>query len=87
MYELTYNLITGKVSGIKRLSDNTHIPICEGNSDYWKFIKWNSEQEVPLDLNSTIEPVRNTIGEYEALMAIRGKQFMERIAEELNIKL
>ena len=56
-YELFYESMTGNVSGIKRLSDNSFIPLCEGNSDYQTFLAWNSEQEMPLDLNSTIESV------------------------------
>lgn len=55
MYKLIYGVITGKVSGIKRLADNAQIPICEGNKDYQDFLKWNSKQATPLDLNSTIE--------------------------------
>ena len=53
MYILDYAY--GKVSCIRRLSDNAGIPISEGNTDYQDFLKWNSEQEVPLDLKSTIE--------------------------------
>lgn len=52
MYELKYNKIDGKVSSIKRLSDKASIPISEGNKDYQEFLKWNSEQETPLNTDS-----------------------------------
>jgi hypothetical protein len=58
MYELIYNLGTGVVNGLKRLSDNASIPICEDNSDYQDFLAWNKEQKEPLDLKSTIEPIK-----------------------------
>lgn len=54
MYQLNYDM-TGKVSGVKRLSDSASIPFCDGNIDYQDFLKWNKEQPIPLDLNSTIE--------------------------------
>jgi hypothetical protein len=54
MYKLNYSIFDGKVSTIGRLSDNACIPLCEGNTDYQAFLKWNSEQEKPLDLKSTI---------------------------------
>jgi len=48
------------------------IPLCEVNSDYQEFLKWNSEQEVPLDLKSTIpvippEKPRDYLAEIDAL--------------------
>jgi LEA14-like dessication related protein len=52
MYQLNYDNMTGKVSGIKRTLDSASIPICEGNSDYQAFLEWNAKQVVPLDLNS-----------------------------------
>jgi hypothetical protein len=59
MYEIIYSNL-GKVNSIKRLSDSTFIPLCEGNTDYQDFLKWNKAQKVPLDLNSTIEVVKPT---------------------------
>lgn len=56
MYELFYSPMNGKVSGIRRLGDNASIPLDERNADFHDFLKWNLEQEIPLDLNSTIEP-------------------------------
>lgn len=58
MYKLLYNLQTGQLSCIVRLSDNACIPLCKDNIDYQEFLKWNKAQETPLDLNSTIEPVK-----------------------------
>jgi len=58
MYVLNYDTMTGKVLNVKRLSDNAYIPLDERNMDYQDFLKWNSKQTTPLDLNSTIEPVK-----------------------------
>jgi hypothetical protein len=55
MYKLRYGL-DGKVAGIGTATD--FIPLCEGNSDFQDFLKWNSAQKTPLDLNSTIEVVK-----------------------------
>jgi hypothetical protein len=54
MYTLNYDTITGKVCSIQK--GNMSIPICEENMDFQDFLKWNAEQAVPLDLNSTITP-------------------------------
>ena len=51
MYQLIYSQDDGKVSGIKR-SDRASIPLDKGNIDYQEFLKWNTEQAIPLDLNS-----------------------------------
>jgi hypothetical protein len=48
--------MTGKVVGVKRVEDSASIPICVDNTDYKNFLKWNGEQEVPLDLDSVIVP-------------------------------
>ena len=63
MYKLNYDSLTGKVSCIIK-SDKSSIPLCEGNIDYQDFLKWNAEQEIPLNLESTIpvitpEPARD----------------------------
>jgi hypothetical protein len=58
MYKLFYDQITGKVASIIRLSDNASIPLDERNMDFQAFLKWNSAQAVPLDLKSTIEPIK-----------------------------
>ena len=55
MYTLSYDKTTGKVVSI--IKANSAIPICEDNTDFQDFLKWNAEQETPLDLDSTIEPV------------------------------
>ena len=71
-YKLIYDTKTGKLNSINRLSDNASIPICEGNTDYQEFLKWNKAQKIPLDLNSTIEvvkpePVRDLAKEIDVL--------------------
>lgn len=38
MYALNYEVMTGIVFGIKRLSDMAFIPLCEGNTDYQEFL-------------------------------------------------
>ena len=57
-YSLTYSAFTGRVDSIRRLKDNACIPLCEDNTDYQEFLEWNKEQKEPLDLKSTIEPVK-----------------------------
>ena len=57
-YKPSYNALTGKLVCIIRLKDKVLIPICEDNADYREFLLWNSQQQTPLDLNSTIEPVK-----------------------------
>lgn len=56
-YELFFDRQTGKVIYIIG-KDNRCIPICEGNTDYQEFLKWNAQQPTPLDLNSTIKSVK-----------------------------
>ena len=55
MYALNYSPQTGKASSIKRVSDGACIPLAPDNTDFQKFLIWNAEQKVPLDLKSTIE--------------------------------
>jgi len=57
MYTLIYSS-DGKVGSIQK--GNMSIPICEENMDYHDFLLWNSKQEIPLDLDSTIEPIKST---------------------------
>jgi len=54
-YTIVYNYLDGKPIAIDCPEKRISFPICEANSDYQDFLKWNSEQEVPLDLKSTIE--------------------------------
>uniref|UniRef100_A0A6M3JNR5 Uncharacterized protein n=1 Tax=viral metagenome TaxID=1070528 RepID=A0A6M3JNR5_9ZZZZ len=73
-YELAYNLQTGKPFAVVRLGDGASIPLCEGNSDYQAFLKWNAEQKTPLDLKSTIPvvppvPARDLAAEVTKLQA------------------
>ena len=43
--------IDNVVSSIKRLSDNTFIPLDEANSDYQEYLEWLAEgnQPIPAD--------------------------------------
>jgi hypothetical protein len=58
MYKLHFNILTRKVDCVIRLSDSANISSNEENMDYQDFLKWNNAQPKPLDLNSTIEPVK-----------------------------
>ena len=63
MYKLIYDMM-GKPNTIQY--GDKSIPLCPDNTDYQEFLTWNSEQAIPLDLNSTIEistpqPPRSTI--------------------------
>jgi hypothetical protein len=58
-YTLNYSERTGKVSSIQK--DNMSIPLCEANTDYQDFLKWNKEQTVPLDLNSVYVPTKEEV--------------------------
>jgi hypothetical protein len=42
MYKLTQE------KWVLRLSDNTLIPFCEGNTDYAEYLKWLAEGNTPL---------------------------------------
>ena len=74
MYELNYGS-DGKVISISKLNTDGSVSsfyLDEANTDYQDFLKWNSEQEVPLDLKSTIEvpkpePARDLAAEITAL--------------------
>lgn len=73
MYKLGYNPTTGKVCAIQ--NGNASIPLCEANTDYQEFLKWNKVQKVPLDLNSTIVlvkpvPVRDLAKEIDDIKVV-----------------
>jgi hypothetical protein len=53
MYVLNYGP-DGKVHSIQ--NGNMSIPLVASNADFQDFLVWNSQQSVPLDLNSTIPP-------------------------------
>jgi len=55
VYELNYSKETGKVDTIQHGIDT--IPLAEGNTDYQAFLACNAKQDVPLDLDSTIEVI------------------------------
>ncbi len=60
MYKLNYDIYgSGKVIGIWRLSDGAYIDLWESKPEYQAFLTWNKAQKTPLDLNSTIEPVKS----------------------------
>jgi hypothetical protein len=89
MYKLCYDL-TGQVSGINK--DGAFIPLCEGNTDYQTFLKWNSEQEVPLDLKSTIpvippEKSRDLAKEIDTLKAQVATQTTKITALESKVAI
>jgi len=67
MYQLNYDM-TGKVSGIKRISDSASIPLCEDNADFQAFLEWKAEQEPPLDIVSINQAIKDS---YEAAKAAR----------------
>lgn len=74
MYKLSYDPAMGKVDVIIRLSDTAHVPLCPDNTDFQQFLEWNKAQKVPLDLDSTIgpvkpEPARDVLKELDALKA------------------
>ena len=52
MYKIFYDSITGEVTSIQ--NDNMSIPICEDNTDFQEFLKWNAEQKTPLDYETPI---------------------------------
>jgi hypothetical protein len=68
MYQLNYDNMTGKVSGIKRLFDSASIPLCEDNTDYRAFLEWNGDQAIPLDIVSVNQTIKDA---YEAEKAAR----------------
>ena len=49
MYEVYRRF--GKVAAIRRLEDNTSIPICLENRDYVEFLKWHEKQPDDQKLN------------------------------------
>jgi hypothetical protein len=49
MYQLLKdNPVFGPAKTIKRLSDNTFIPMDEANTDYQAYLKWLSKGNTPL---------------------------------------
>jgi len=58
MYELVYDKFTGKAICVKRPDGSFMSTEGNSNPDFQDFLKWNSKQKVPLDLNSTIEPAK-----------------------------
>jgi hypothetical protein len=48
MYQLLPAPIIGESNCIKRVSDNTYIPMDESNTDYQDYLKWVAEGNTPL---------------------------------------
>ena len=40
--------LNGNINQVKRLSDNSHIPFDEANTDYQAYLKWLEEGNEPL---------------------------------------
>ncbi len=53
MYKLVYDPVTGKAI-VAKVVGTANVCIYEGSTDYQEFLIWNSQQSVPLDINSTI---------------------------------
>ena len=47
MYKLLKSFESGKMNGVKRLSDNATIPLDLGNTDYQEYLKWVAEGNTP----------------------------------------
>jgi hypothetical protein len=47
MYTLIRDVISEETFHIKRLSDNTFIPMNEANTDYQEYLKWVAEGNTP----------------------------------------
>lgn len=57
MYEIKYDIASGQVLGLVRLSDGKFIILDENNPDFIEFLAWNETQPIPLDIisvNTTI---------------------------------
>lgn len=52
-YTVNYDIISGKPISIQ--NGNSCIPITEQNRDFREFLEWNSEQDIPLDHETSIE--------------------------------
>jgi hypothetical protein len=77
MYKLNYGE-TGKVESIQK--ENKTIPISEANKDYLEFLKWNREQDNPLDVDGV------NIGILAEAEKIQKKQQLQHVLDELDIK-
>jgi len=60
-YSIEYQWQTGKPIRLVR-SDGKLISITDDSPEYQEFLKWNSTQQIPIDLKPTIEPIKPVPG-------------------------
>lgn len=53
-YEPVFDTVTGKLLGVIRLADHARIPVDMGNRDWVAFLRWNANQETPIDLTDKV---------------------------------
>lgn len=46
-YKLIKDLMSNEINNVKRLSDDTFIPMVEDNKDYQAYLKWVAEGNTP----------------------------------------
>jgi hypothetical protein len=86
VYKLFFDDLTGMAACIERLVDHAFVPINEGNSAFQEFMRWNMIQEVPLNLNSIVNPQQ--ISNSNAIKKIKIKRLLnkDKIAEAIKLK-
>jgi len=47
-YKLIKDLMSNEINNVKRISDDTFIPMVEDNKDYQAYLKWLDEGNEPL---------------------------------------
>lgn len=54
MYKLIKSIVTGEITSVQRIADNTWIPICdEANTDYQAYLKYVAEGGIVLPADNT----------------------------------
>lgn len=56
MYQLLPNTPMGAATCIKRIADNTFIPMDPQNGDYAKYLKWVAEGNLPIPADTPEQP-------------------------------
>lgn len=46
-YKLIKDLMSNEINNVKRISDDTFIPMVEDNKDYQAYLKWVAEGNTP----------------------------------------